>query len=150
MRRALVALSLSLLTLAGPAFAAGGGGGGSNAANEAAEEATNPRVIDAAHVVVPVIRDGRLTNYLFVSLRLEIAPNVDVWAARDRAQFLRDALVRASHRGQLADPQNEDRLNEPAALAAFNAAAREALGATAVTNLRVTGVISWRQARRGS
>ena len=150
MRRALVALSFSLLAFAGPALAAGGSGGGSNAANEAAEEATNPRIIDAPHIVVPVLRNGRLTNYLFVFLRLEIAPNMDVWAARDRAQFLRDALVRASHRGQLADPQNEDRLNEPAALVAVDAAAREAVGQSANTRMSVTQVISWRQARRGS
>ncbi len=74
--------------------------------------ATSSRSMDAPYLAVPVVRDGRLVNYLFVSIRIEIAPAVDLWRTRERAQFLRDALVRASHANDLADPHDNNALNE--------------------------------------
>ena len=71
--------------------------------------ATSARSMDAPYLAVPVVRDGQLVNYLFVSIRIEIAPGVDLWRTRERAHFLRDALVRASHANELADPERQQR-----------------------------------------
>lgn len=110
-----------------------------------AENTDVARSMDAAYIAVPVVRDGVLVNYLFVSLRVDISPSVDLWRTRERAHFLRDALVRAAHRASLADPHADDRLNTPLALATFRTAAAEALGAAAVRNLTITSCYSSRR-----
>lgn len=103
------------------------------------------RSMDAAYIAVPVVRDGVLVNYLFVTMRIDIAPQVDLWRTRERAHFLRDSLVRAAHRTSLADARRDDALNTPLAIQVFSAAAREALGANAVRNLTIQSAYSSRR-----
>jgi hypothetical protein len=104
-------------------------------------------MMEAAYIAVPVVREGRLVNYLFVTLRIDIANGVDLWRTRERAHFLRDSLVRAAHRTDLVDPARDDQLNRPAALAVFRAAAQEALGARAVRAITIADVRSSRPTR---
>jgi hypothetical protein len=128
--------------LAGLANAEGGGGHG-KAKGDGGEELSS-RSMDAPYIAVPVVREGRLVNYLFVSVRVEIAQGVDLWRTRERAQFLRDALVRASHANDLADPSNNDTLNEPRALEVYRAAAIQALGERAVGQIAIVATYSSR------
>jgi len=109
------------------------------------------RTMDAPYIAVPVVRNGALVNYVFVTLRLDIAPGVDLWRTREKAHFLRDALVRAAHATPLVDPLRDDVINEPLAIATFRAAAQQALGANAVRNISITAshaIRSNTQARR--
>ncbi len=135
------AMLATAIMCAGGAALVGGSAWATQAASSAAE-AEGGRTMDAAYIAVPVVRDGVLVNYLFVSLRFEIAPGVDIWRTRERAHFLRDALVSAAHRTPLADSAHADQLNQPAALAAFRAAAAEALGAQAVRTVSITATYS--------
>jgi hypothetical protein len=89
-----------------------------------------------------VVRDGVLVNYLFVSIRIEIANGVDLWATRERAHFLRDALVRASHGNDLADPNDSNALNEARAVEVYRAAAVHALGERAVGPITIVATYS--------
>jgi hypothetical protein len=100
------------------------------------------RTMDAPYLAVPVVRDGQLVNYLFVSIRIQIAPNVDVWRTRERAQFLRDALVRASHANALADPNDINVLNQALAIQVYRAAAAQTLGAQAVSGVTIVSTYS--------
>jgi hypothetical protein len=81
-------------------------------------------------------------NYLFVSIRIQISPNVDLWQTRERAQFLRDALVRASHANNLADPNDNNALNETRAIEVYRAAAVQALGDRAVVGVSIVATYS--------
>jgi hypothetical protein len=130
--------------LAGLANASGGGGGHEKekAKAEDGEAATTSRSRDAPYLAVPVVRDGQLVNYLFVSLRIEISPQVDLWRTREQAHFLRDALVRASHASDLADPNDNNTLNEARAIEVYRAAAVQALGERAVTGISVVATYS--------
>lgn len=136
MRRAIAAALIASTLLAGLSAAR---------AQPAAVDADAARSMDAAYIAVPVVRDGRLVNYIFVSLRLDIAPGVDLWRTREKAHFLRDALVRAAHRTPMVSADDDDALDRPVALAAFRAAAQEALGARAVRGLSIVEVQSSRQ-----
>ncbi|UPT64761.1 MAG: hypothetical protein M0D54_09835 [Hyphomonadaceae bacterium JAD_PAG50586_4] len=98
--------------------------------------------MDAPYLAVPVMRDGVLVNYLFVSIRIEIAQGVDLWQTREKAHFLRDALVRASHANDLSDPQNNNALNEARAIQVYRAAAAQALGAQAVAGVSIVATYS--------
>ena len=116
-----------------PAPASGHGHGGG---------ADISRSMDAPYLAVPVVRDGQLVNYLFVSLRIQISPRVDLWRTREKAQFLRDALVRASHANALADPANNNALNQALAIEVYRRAAVQTLGAEAVAGVTIVSTYS--------
>lgn len=63
-------------------------------------------------VALPIIVDGRLLNYVFVSIRLEVNPNSDGAMVRAKEQFFRDDLVRAGHRTPYTVPNDYTRIDE--------------------------------------
>jgi hypothetical protein len=139
MKRALAMSLIASSLLAGLAYAS------DPPAKAKAEEGGNQdssRSMDAPYLAVPVVRDGQLVNYLFVSIRIEIANGVDLWRTRERAHFLRDALVRASHANDLADPNDNNTLNEARAIEVYRAAAVQALGERAVAGVGIVASYS--------
>lgn len=142
MKRVIAAALLASTMLAGLSASA--------SAQPAASEAATSRTMDAAYIAVPVVRSGQLVNYIFVSLRVDVSPAVDLWRTRERAHFLRDALIRAAHASDLASPARDDQLNTPVALAAFRAAAAQALGANAVRNITIVATNSTRRTTQAS
>lgn len=143
--RAIAAAMIASTLLAGLANASGGGGHGDAAKEKGKEDegpATSGRSMDAPYLAVPVVREGHLVNYLFVSLRIEINPQVDLWRTRERAHFLRDALVRASHSNDLADAHDNNTLNEALALQVYRTAAIQALGDRAVGAIQIVATYS--------
>ena len=112
------------------------------AQGEAADPELSSRSMDAPYLAVPVVREGVLANYLFVSIRVEIAPGVDLWRTREQAHILRDALVRASHANNLGDPNEPNALNQARAVEVYRAAAAAALGARAVGGVSIVAVYS--------
>jgi len=133
MKRAIAMALIASTLLAGltNARAAEHGKAAAPAAGGHGESGDVSRTMDAPYLAVPVIRDGQLVNYLFVSIRIQISPHVDLWRTRERAQFLRDALVRASHANALANPADNNALNQPLAIQVYRAAAVQTLGAQA-------------------
>lgn len=138
--RAVAAAMVASTLLAGLAHAAGSSSQSSAESEEG--DATTARSMDAPYLAVPVVREGRLVNYLFVSIRIEIAQGVDLWGTREQAHFLRDALVRASHANDLADPHDSNTLNEARALEVYRAAAIQALGERAVGGVSIVASYS--------
>lgn len=130
-----------VLAFAAPvtAFASGG---------EKKEEAESARAMDVLNLVAPVVREGRLVNYVFISARIQLAPGVDIWQTRDKGAFLRDALLKAVHRQSIADSARDDAINTPAALALITTVARQTLGANAVRSVEILSVSSLRQGTR--
>jgi hypothetical protein len=57
----------------------------------------NPTVL-MSPVALPIVVDGRLVNYVYVTLRLVLAPDADAPRMRSKEPYFRDALVRAAHR----------------------------------------------------
>ncbi len=139
--RAIAAAMIASTLLAGLANASGSPAK-SESKGEAEGEQLSSRSMDAPYLAVPVVRNGQLVNYLFVSIRIEVAQGVDLWRTRERAHFLRDALVRASHANDLVDPNDSNALNEPRALEVYRAAAIQALGETAVGPITIVATYS--------
>lgn len=141
--RAVVAAMIASTLLAGLANASGPAKEKAKSEEGGEEEQLSARSMDAPYLAVPVVRDGVLVNYLFVSIRIEIAQGVDLWQTRERAHFLRDALVRASHANpELVDPQNNNALNEARAVQVYRAAAVQALGERAVGRVSIVATYS--------
>jgi hypothetical protein len=109
---------------------------------EGEDSQLSSRSMDAPYLAVPVVRDGVLANYLFVSIRIEIANGVDLWRTREQAHLLRDALVRASHAHDLSDPNDPSALNQLRAIEVYRAAAVATLGERAVGSVSIVSTYS--------
>ncbi len=120
-RRSLLTAA-AFLGLAGPASARG--------EDEAAS-------VNIAGVGLPVIADGRIRNYVFVSLRLHLARGADATAVRNKDAFFRDALVRAAHRTPFTVPDDWTRLNGQAISASLMQAATRIAGARQVARVEI-------------
>ena len=89
MRRIFLIAGLAALAAAGPAGAAGA---------SKKEEKTASAHVDIAPVALPGVVRGQIVNYVFVGVRLNLAPMANVQKLREQEPFFRDALVRAAHR----------------------------------------------------
>jgi len=86
---------------------------------------------------LPVIADGRLRNYVFVSLRLHIGGGKSLEEMRLKEAFFRDALVGAAHRTPFTVAGDWTRLDEGRMSAALVAAANSISGRGSVTRVEV-------------
>ena len=144
MKRAIAMAMIASTLLAGLAAAQPSSHGKAKDKGGAASATESGRSMDAPYLAVPVLRDGQLVNYLFVSIRIEVPQGVDLWQTREKAHFLRDALVRAGHANQLADANDPNRLNETLAAQVFRAAAVQALGERSVGRVTIISTHSSR------
>ena len=97
MRRRAFLASLPLAALAGAAIA---------------ETKTAGQYVDLAPVAMPVVVSGRLINYVFVYVRINLTPSADMPKLRDKEPYFRDALVRAGHRTPFTRLDDYTRLDE--------------------------------------
>lgn len=88
-------------------------------------------------VALPVVSNGRVVNYVFVTMRVDLSAsaNTDLWRARE--PFFRDALVRLGHRTPFNPPADYLTVDEARLCAAFLTEARAIAGAGVVTGVRI-------------
>ena len=94
----LAVLALTSMLCAGPALAA--------------EAPTKPQAFQIETVALPVIVNGKLLNYVFVSIRLDLMPEANANVVRDKEAFLRDDLVRVGHRTPFTRADDYTHLDE--------------------------------------
>ena len=78
----------------------------------AAEAPPAPETVALESVALPIIVDGRLINYVFCSIRLDLYPNADGAKVRAKEQFFRDDLVRMGHRSPFTRKDDYTRVDE--------------------------------------
>ena len=125
-RRLIAAVAAASAVTSSPALASGG---------RAAPAA--PSVMTLSGVSLPVIEGGRLRNYVFVSLRLVLGAQQTPRTMRDKAAFLRDALVRAAHRTPFTVAGDWNRLDERALAASLIRSADAISGRGSVARVEV-------------
>ncbi|MFI4973992.1 MAG: hypothetical protein ACHP84_05590 [Caulobacterales bacterium] len=123
MRRRDLILALALVTVATRA----------SAATQAAGQ-----YVDLSPVALPVVVDGRLINYVFVSLRVNLTPGANAPHLREKEPYFRDALVRAGHRTPFTDPSDYTKLDDRRLCAAMLQAASVIAGPGMVASVIVT------------
>jgi len=67
------------------------------ASAEEKKAAPNPTVL-MSPLALPIVVDGKLVNYIFVTFRLGLSSKADAAKLRLKEPYFRDALVRAGHR----------------------------------------------------
>lgn len=120
-----LATTAAALAATSPALASSSGG-----KTEAAPGALN---VNIAGVGLPVISNGRIRNYVFVTVKVHLGPDQTLEGMRAKDPFIRDALVRTAHRVSLAMPNDFTRMNENAINAAVMAIANVVVGHGGVT-----------------
>lgn len=99
------------------------------AAGGTPSEAEVAQSIDLGGMVFPIFDENRkLKNYLFVSARMLAGPGKDVWKYREKLHFIRDAIVRVSHRTSFNVKGNFKKLDEKLTAAECLKAANEVIG----------------------
>jgi hypothetical protein len=93
--------------------------------------------IDLQTVGFPAVVQGRLVNYIFATIRLDLAPGVDASRVQEQEPFLRDALVRAAAHTPFNPPGDGLHLDVPRLKAAVFAEAQARLGPGKVADVVV-------------
>lgn len=119
-----LATTAAALAATSPALASSGG------KSEAEPGALN---VNIAGVGLPVISNGRIRNYVFVTVKVHLGAGQTLEGMRAKDPFIRDALVRTAHRVSLAMPNDFTRMNENAINAAVMAIANVVVGHGGVT-----------------
>jgi hypothetical protein len=111
---------------------------GAAVASESAKEAApTGQYVDLASVALPIVHDGRLINYVFATVRINLNNGVNAAALREREPYFRDALVRLAHRRPFTRLDDFTVLDEAALRAAFAPEAARIAGPRAVKGVQV-------------
>ena len=134
-RRALIqSVLVASLGLATPALASG-----------PSSEKKEPVVFSMTMIGFPVIREGRLLNYIFVNMKLHLADGIRPEAVQAKEAMIRDAVVRTAHRTPFVLPDKNTELNLPALTAEVLRQANRLIGSNAVTRVEVVNQMSRRR-----
>ena len=101
--------------------------------------------VDLSPVGLPIVANGRLLNYVFVYVRINLTSGANVSKLREKEPFFRDALVRAGHRTPFVLPSDYNKINVPALTATLH---REAAAITGPGQVRSVVVTSQAPRRR--
>lgn len=94
-------------------------------------------VLNISGVGLPVIANGRIQNYIFVSLRLHLGGSATPESVRPKEAYLRDALVRAGHRTPFTVANDWTRLDAAALSDSLMRSATAIVGRGAVTRVEI-------------
>ncbi len=123
MRRTFLLTALAL-AVAGPAAAS------------AVSSAPPPTVL-MSPLAMPIVVDGKLVNYVFVTMRLGLSKSADADAMRAKVPYFRDALIRAAHRTPFVRPDNYAAVDETKMKAALMREAAAIVGPGVVTSINI-------------
>lgn len=121
--------ALGTLALAGAAAS------GASASEAPAKE--GGAALNIAGVGLPIIVDGRIRNYVFVTVKLYLGASQTPEAMRAKDAYFRDALVRAGHRTPFVVPDDWTRVDEAAINRTLMAIAPSISGAGSVIRSEV-------------
>jgi hypothetical protein len=110
---------------------------GASSATASSDAETPAPALTIAGLGLPVIEGGRLRNYVFVSLRLELGASKTVEQLKPKEAFFRDALVRAAHKTPFTVAGDWTRLDERALSAALVSASAGIAGRGSVRRVVV-------------
>ncbi len=120
-------------------------GVGAGAAQAEGASKTVGQYVDISPVALPIGVDGRLLNYVFATVRVNLSSGADANKLREKEPYFRDALVRAGHRTPFTLANDYNRLDQAKLKATLM---REAAALVGASNLASIEVISETPRRR--
>ena len=107
-------------------------------AGAAEKEKPEARSVTLSSVALPIVVDGKLINYVFCAIRLDLYPNVEEGKVRAKEEFFRDDLVRTGHRTPFTRKDDYTRVDEAKVRAEVMRFALTAVGPGVVRGAVVT------------
>ena len=98
---------------------------------------TTTPYVDITTIALPIVSEGRLLNYVFVQVRLNLTPTADSQKLREKEPYFRDALVRVAHRTPFTSKTDYMHVDEPALKAAIAREVVPLLGARNVASVQI-------------
>lgn len=135
LRRALLAAVMSLVAV-----------GAHAAAPKKEDKGDVGQYVELQPVGLPIVHNGKLVNYVFVYVRINLTSSANVARLREKEPYFRDALVRAGHRTPFTDPKDLSRINEPGLTGALSREAAAIAGAGQIRSVVVTSQAPRRRA----
>lgn len=75
--------------------------------------ATAGQNVDLAPVAIPIVAGGRVVNYVFLNIRINLTPLANIGALRSHEPYFRDALIRAAHRTPFSRADDYNTVDQP-------------------------------------
>ena len=94
----------------------------------AANQPADPQTVALEAVALPIIADGKLINYVFCSIRLDLYPHADGARVRAKEEYIRDDLVRMGHRSPFTRKDDYTKVDEAKVRAEIMRIAPELVG----------------------
>lgn len=120
---------------------------GAGAARAEGESKKVGQYVDISPVALPIGVNGRLLNYVFATVRVNLSSGADANKLREKEPYFRDALVRAGHRTPFTLANDYNRLDQAKLKASLM---REAAALVGAANLASIEVVSETPRRRVS
>ena len=109
-----------------------------HAAEDKAKAAAG-QYVDIAPVALPIVDQGRLINFVFVTLRLNLGPGANAVSLRDKEPYFRDALVHTAWRRPFTVPGSYTKVDVPALKARMLDEAARIAGPRVVASVELIG-----------
>ena len=122
-----LAATLILALASSPAFAAG--------APKKADD--SGQYVAVSPVGLPVVVGGKVINYVFVTVRIDLSASANAAKLREREPYFRDALVRAGNRTPFTLASDYTKIDEARLVAALTRDAAAIAGPGAVKGVKV-------------
>src|ERR1700761_1799848 len=103
------ALLIAATLIAGPAFAG----------DKDKPPQPDDQSVKLSTLALPIVVDGRIANYVFVTVKVDLTPSANAVALRDKEPAFRDALVRDAYRTPFVVAGNYNKLDEVRLKAVF-------------------------------
>lgn len=132
MFRRLVLAAAVLALAAPPAVAADKKEGGKEGKGDVGQ------YVDLQPVGLPIVSNGRLVNYVFVYVRINLTSAANAAQLREKEPFFRDALVRAGHRTPFNHPSDLSKVDVAKLTATLTTEANTIAGPGRIRNVVVT------------
>ena len=93
--------------------------------------------IPLAPVAVPITENGKLVNYVFLSIKIMLSPKADLYRLVGQEPYYREALVRAGHRQSLGVPGDSNRVDEKLVKAVLKREAASFMDARMIASIEI-------------
>lgn len=104
--------------------------------------------VDLQTVGLPIVSGGRLVNYVFVYVRINLTSGANAARLREKEPFFRDALVRVGHRTPFTDPADLSAIDTVKLRAALTREATAIAGPGQILSVVVTSQAPRRRIRQ--
>lgn len=110
---------------------------GAKGGKEGKDAKDGGQFVNISPVAAPIVVNGRLINYVFVTIRLDLAPSGDPIRLRDKEPYFRDALVRAAHRRPFVKPGDYTHVDEAALIRTMMGEAQKIAGPGQIAKIEI-------------